>query len=247
MKNKQRLGHESLVDALRARGLVQAKTLEHILHQCQQTGALLTEQLVRDGIVSDWELAQLCSETFGLPFMPVDLYEPDRDLLALFEPEVLRQNALVPLERFGKILVVAMPCMVPSDVLESIQDRLDAKVMPVVGSVRANVRFLEENLAAVPSLTAVAEEVDAGDWSDVLDMGDAAVQVELVTAEAEAAIDGVESGLEPRGDDEHQDPADRGEPVELLDLDLDVEDAPAPLPDPEQPAPDFPKFGLDEA
>jgi hypothetical protein len=193
VKNKQRLAHELLADSLRDRRMVEPKTLEHVLHQCHQTGALFTEQLVRDGVVSDWELAQVCCEAFGLPFMPVDLYEPDVELIALFEPQTLRQSALVPLERFGNVLVVAMPCMVPSEVLDDIADRLNVKVMPVVGSVRANVRFLDENLPDVATeLARVAQEADGGAWADVLDMADAAVQVDLVGAEAEAALDQVE-------------------------------------------------------
>ncbi len=225
VKNKQRLDHELLAEALRDRNLVPAKTLEHILAQCVQTGALFTEQLVRDGVVSDWELGLLCSEKFGLPFMPVDMYDPDRELLALFEPTMLRQNALVPLDRFGKVLVVAMPCMVPSEVLDEIETRLSVRVMPVVGSVRANVRYLEENLKVGESLAKVAEEADDGDWTNVLDMGDAAVQVELVGAETEAAIDGVESGIAPL-DADPLDLLDRA-PTNGLEL-FDVE-APPPL------------------
>jgi hypothetical protein len=225
VKHKQRLDHELLAEALRDRGLVPPKTLEHVLAQCVQSGALFTEQLVRDGVVSDWELAQLCCEKFGLAFMPVDLYEPDRELLPLFDATLLRQNALVPLDRFGNVLVVAMPCMVPSEVLDEIETRLSVRVMPVVGSVRANVRYLEENLKVSESLAKVAEEADDGDWTNVLDMGDAAVQVELVGAEAEAALDDVERGIasEPAS---LEDLPPAG--LELLDLDLDA--PPAPLP-----------------
>lgn len=229
VKHKQRLDHELLAEALRDRGLVPPKTLEHVLAQCVQSGALFTEQLVRDGVVSDWELAQLCCEKFGLAFMPVDLYEPDRELLALFDATLLRQNALVPLDRFGNVLVVAMPCMVPSEVLDEIEARLSVRVMPVVGSVRANVRYLEENLKVSESLAKVAQEADDGDWTNVLDMGDAAVQVELVGAEAEAALDDVERGIasEPASLDDLP-PAG----LELLDLDLDA--PPAPLPNHER-------------
>lgn len=239
VKNKQRLDHELLADSLRDRRMVEPKTLEHLLQQCHQTGALFTEQLVRDGVVSDWELAQVCCEAFGLPFLPVDLYEPDLELIGLFDPQTLRQSALVPLERFGDVLVVAMPCMVPSEVLDEIADHLGVKVMPVVGSVRANVRFLDENLPNVATeLARVAEEADGGAWADVLDMADAAVQVDLVGAEAEAALDQVEHAgdalaeaeietLEFIGDTSLDDLAD--ESLDLLRL--DVEEVPPPLPE----------------
>jgi hypothetical protein len=239
VKNKQRLDHELLAEALRDRNLVPAKTLEHILAQCTQIGALFTEQLVRDGVVSDWELGLLCCEKFGLPFMPVDMYEPDRDLLKLFEPAMLRQNALVPLDRFGDLLVVAMPCMVPSEVLDEVEARLSVKVMAVVGSVRANVRYLEENLKVGESLAKVAEEADDGDWTNVLDMGDAAVQVELVGAEAEAALDGVEQGIAPAGAEilDALDALDRA-PTNGLEL-FDVDAPPAPMPNEQDRAPRY--------
>jgi len=237
LKNNQRLDHELLAETLRARGMVEPKTLEQALAACNASGALFTEQLVRDGVVSDWELAQVCCETFGLPFLPTDLYDPDLELIELFEPQTLRQTALVPLDRFGDVLVVAMPCMVPSDILDDIADRLQVKVMPVVGSVRANVRFLDEHLPDLAGdLARVAEEADGGEWTSVLDMGDAAVQVDLVGAEAEAALDQVESGQvegEPGTDEAAFEVVDDG-PLELLDLD----DAPPAMPTPADEARD---------
>lgn len=235
MKNKQRLDHELLAETLRDRGMVEPKTLEQTLAACNAAGALFTEQLVRDGVVSDWELAQVCCETFGLPFLPADLYDPDLGLIELFEPQTLRQTALVPLDRFGDVLVVAMPCMVPSDMLDDIADRLNVTVMPVVGSVRANVRFLDEHLPDLAGdLARVAEEADGGDWTNVLDMGDAAVQVDLVGAEAEAALDQVESAgsLEETSFES----VDVGESnsLELLDLD----DAPPAMPSGDLGTPD---------
>ncbi|NEO88018.1 MAG: hypothetical protein F6J87_27745 [Spirulina sp. SIO3F2] len=219
MKNNQRLDHELLAETLRARAMVDPKTIEQTLAACNSSGALFTEQLVRDGVVSDWELAQVCCETFGLPFLPADLYDPDLDLIELFEPQTLRQTALVPLDRFGDVLVVAMPCMVPSDILDDIADRLSVTVMPVVGSVRANVRFLDEHLPDLAGdLARVAEEADGGDWTNVLDMGDAAVQVDIVGAEAEAALDQVDAG-EPLEQVVDVTPEPESPPLDLLDLD----------------------------
>lgn len=253
VKNKQRLDHELLAETLRDRGMVDPKTLEQTLAACTQSGALFTEQLVRDGVVSDWELAQVCCETFGLAFLPADLYDPDTDLIELFDPQTLRQSALVPLDRFGDVLVVAMPCMVPSDVLDDIAERLDVKVMPVVGSVRANVRFLDEHLPDLAGeLARVAEEADDGDWTNVLDMGDAAVQVDIVGAEA--ALDQVDFGEpgddheSPRSSDAFEAPTPNVDASEDLDL-LGVDEAPPAMPKsqdrPDDEAPAFERIDED--
>ena len=178
MKSNQRLDYDRLAEALRERKLLDAETLRHVLHQCQSTGALFPELLVRENLVADWELARVSCEVFGLPYLPVDVYEPDADLLKGLDPALLRQFALVPLDRYGDLLVVAMPAMVPSSVLAELEERASCRALPVVGSVAANRAWLEVHLPKVemPDMAALAGGLE--DALGFLDEGDAAVRSE---------------------------------------------------------------------
>ncbi len=172
----QRLDYELLVESLKDRNLVDPEALSHILHQCESTGALLPALLVSEGLVSDWELARITCDVFGLPFLPLESYEPKRELADQLDANFLRQYLIVPLDRFGGLMTVAMPGMVPGVVLTAIEKKLDVKVLPIVGSVQGNMRWIEEHLPPPETLQITEEEARDGDWTDVLDLGDQAVK-----------------------------------------------------------------------
>lgn len=151
IKSTNRLDHDRLVDALIARGMVHPEALRQIQAECAARGGLLPEALVNEGTVSDWDLSRVVAEVFGLPFLPVDAYEVSKDALKGLDPEYLVRHCLVPLDRFGKLLTVAMPGMVPSDVLAHLGAQVDSQVVPVVGTVQSNRAWLTSNLQTAKS------------------------------------------------------------------------------------------------
>jgi hypothetical protein len=225
VKHNLRLDYERLADTIRDKQLVDPEALRHTLHQAQATGALFTELLVRDGLLTDWELCRLASEVFNLAFLPVDFYEPDKDLIARFDPEFLRQYGLVPLDCFGSLLTVAMPGMVPTEILNEVEERLSVTVLPVVGSVGGNQAWLDRHLPANPVFRKLAEEVATEGWGELFDVGDAAVQTDLSGAAPNFEVLQVEPddadrpppAMPSRGQ-HHGLPAE----AESLDLDLDL-------------------------
>ena len=214
MKINQRLDYTRLTEALGELGLVSPEALQAALEQSMTTGALLPGLLVDDGLVADWELSRVSSEVFNLPFLTVDVYAPSEEAMQDLDPEFLRRFALVPLDRYEKLLTVAMPAMVPTDVLTNLARRADAHVIAVVGSVASNRRWLEDHLpepdpsatpdqvaGALPNLDNVAAalpdvqvadgaKVVDDDWGGMFDAADAAVQLDILGADLEE-----ESGL----------------------------------------------------
>jgi hypothetical protein len=184
VKSFQRLDYERLAEALKERKLVEGEALRHILHQCNSTGAPLPDLLVREGLVADWELCRVCCELFHLPFLPLNNYEPDPDLFKSFDVELLRQYALVPMDRFGDLVTLAMPGMVPTDVLKAIEEEQGVKVLAVVSSVQSNHQWIEQHLPA-PNFDAFGEAAEDSEWTNILDMGEQAVTEELVAHDLE--------------------------------------------------------------
>ncbi len=172
------------------------ETLNHVLAQCQATGALLPEILVVENFVSDWEVSRVACELYHLPFLTVDLYEPDKGTIGEFDANFLRQFALVPLDRYGDLLTVVMPGLVPSDVLEGLRLTQTMKMMPVVGSVVSNRQWLNEHMPGpIPALAPAAPGADSipplpldatvenlepeENWLNIFDAGEEAVQLDL--------------------------------------------------------------------
>lgn len=204
MKSSHKLDYSRLAETLAERKLVERAALDHILQQCTATGTLMTELLVRESLISDWELSRVVCELYGLPFLPVRVYPPADHLLEGLDADYLRQYALVPLDRFGDVLTVAMPAMVPTHVLDGLVDAGEKVViLPAVGTVVDNRRWLDEHLppSDMPDLETIGASLPAGtvdveslaeidlsgvepseglaDWAGIFDAGDEAVQDEL--------------------------------------------------------------------
>jgi len=167
LKYQQRLDYGRLAEVLHERGLADLDAIRELLQLSQDGGPPFCESLVTSNLVSDWDLSKLVCETFQLPFLPVDLIEPNPAVLEEIDPEVFRKNQLVPVDLFGQVLTVAMPALVPADVLAHIAATTDFVVLPFVGTVESNKRWIQDKFAPSPA--------PGGSWESIFDAGDAGV------------------------------------------------------------------------
>ena len=169
MKYSQRLDHGRLAEALLERGLAEPEPVRELLQLSREGGMGFCEALVTSSLVSDWELSRLVSEIFQLPFLPVELVSPSPEAVSEVDRDLFIQHNLVPVDLFGQILTVAMPGLVSAEVLAEISARMDTEVLPLVGSVESNRRWVSEHLEA-----RVVPEREGG-WGSIFDEADAEV------------------------------------------------------------------------
>jgi len=186
-----RLEYNRLAEALAESGLVDKKSLRDALQYSASGGTAFPRALVEANLVTDWEISRVVCELYGLPFVPVEVMDPDPAALAGVETSFLIQHALVPLGRFGQVLTVSMPALVEADVLAMLSAQTDLLVLPVVGTVRSNRIWIETNLVkstppppkhgALPPPPAVGgpEQEESDAWGSFFDDADAAVLMEL--------------------------------------------------------------------
>lgn len=181
-KSNQRLEYGRLAEVLAERGLVEPQALREALQFSTQGNMPFPEALVTANLVADWELSRVVCEIYNLPFLTVDSIEVDVKARKGITEQFMIDNALIPIGRFGQVLTVCMPALVPAEVLGLLAAETDLFILPVVGTVRSNRRWIELNLqsalpaSALPSDASQPEEVQAGEWSSIFDQGDAAVQ-----------------------------------------------------------------------
>ncbi len=167
------------------RGLVEAQAVRDALEMGQRGSLPFPEALVSASLVADWELSRIVCEVFNLPFLPVEIADPDPAARQGLDEGFLQEHGLVPLSRYGNILTVAMPAVVPAEILSQVGAGSNLAISPVVGTVRTNRRWIEEHLSPqgpLPSevdLSDMAAEGEDGEWANIFDEGDAAVQLEL--------------------------------------------------------------------
>jgi len=184
VKNNQRLDYARLADVLADRGTCELQAVREALQFSARGNAPFAEALVNASLVSDWELSRVVCELYNLPFMPVDTYDPDPTARKGLNTAFLIEHGLVPLGRYGSLLTIAMPGMVPAEVLGLLSAETDLTIVPVVGTVQSNRRWIERHLqselrAALPSVTPEEAAHSSNEWGNIFDQGDAAVLLDL--------------------------------------------------------------------
>ncbi|MFH0826651.1 MAG: hypothetical protein V1923_02005 [Candidatus Omnitrophota bacterium] len=100
--NKQ-LG-ELLVD----KGIMDKRQLEKAVSFQKEKGGLIGEIIVELGFAKEEDIAQALTTQYGFPYLPLDNYEISPEIAHLIPVHVARQYLLIPIDRIGKNLTVAM-------------------------------------------------------------------------------------------------------------------------------------------
>ena len=245
MKYTQRLDYGRLAEVLHERGLAELASVQELLQLSKDDGTPFCEALVNSNIVSDWELSKVVCETFQLPFLPVDLVTPNPAALAEVDADLFRQHQLVPIDLFGQILTVAMPALVPAEVLAQVSAMTNYALLPMVGTVESNRRWIAEFMAAAEAPEADSME-NEGSWESMFDAADAEVAAARVDGGPDAAAPG---SLAPnRAKAAETDPVTLEQSLDLGALDLgSIEALPADdLETEPMELPPMPEFGQDQ-
>jgi len=173
VKHHQRLDYSRLAEVLHERGIGNVDAIRELLQQSREGGMPFCEALVTTNLVPDWDLSRIVCETFSLPFLPVDMVDPNAKVRADLDLKMLKSHQLIPLDRFGQVLTVIMPALVSADVLAMLSAATDLVILPVVGTVETNRRWILEHLGGNKQA-----EIEGG-WSNLFDQADAEVNASL--------------------------------------------------------------------
>ena len=95
-------------EVLLERGIIDRKKLEQALVYQKEHGGLMGQVLIKLGFTTEEEVALALTAQYGFPYLPLDNYELDGGLTAVIPEEVARQYCLIPIDRIGNALTLAM-------------------------------------------------------------------------------------------------------------------------------------------
>lgn len=95
-------------EVLLERGIINRKALEEALAYQKQHGGLMGQVLIRLGFVTEEGVALALTAQYGFPYLPLDSYEIDEGLTAIIPERIAREYCLIPIDRIGNALTVAM-------------------------------------------------------------------------------------------------------------------------------------------
>jgi len=191
----EKLHRIRLADLLVEEGVLDRSTVEDAQNQQDAEGKELGEVLVDREILSDYDLAKLVATHYTLPYLDVAGFSTKREVVELLPLETCIRHAILPLDRFGPLLTLAVSEVPPPEVVREIVAR--TKLVPTlfVSMRRAIVTVLEEekkrrdsrapkNVKAAPAKVAapVAEDADMDVSQAIPDLDLPAVSLKLGAA-----------------------------------------------------------------
>ena len=118
---QKRLISKKLGELLVERKVISLEHLSEAFKVQQEKGGLLGQILVSLGYATEEAVAQALTAQYGFPYLPLKHYTIDDELLTIVPENVARQYCLIPVDKIGNMLTVAMADPLNSKAVEDIE------------------------------------------------------------------------------------------------------------------------------
>ena len=108
MKNYKRTSNKQLGELLVERGIIDREQVAMAITYQKEKGGLLGEVLVELKFATEEDIAQALTCQYGFPYLPLASYEIDQEVINAVPENVCRQFCLIPIDKIGKSLTLAM-------------------------------------------------------------------------------------------------------------------------------------------
>ena len=95
--------------------IISPEQLQRAQEESKKSGERLGNTLVKVGAIQEDDLTQFLSKQYGVPAINLSEFDIDRDVIALVPKEVAERHRVVPVNRAGSSLIIAIAD--PSNIL----------------------------------------------------------------------------------------------------------------------------------
>ncbi|MBI4335812.1 MAG: hypothetical protein HY589_04070 [Candidatus Omnitrophica bacterium] len=128
----RRLVSKQLGEILKEAGVITDSQLKMALDAQKEKGGLIGEILVSLGYAKEEDIAQALTIQYGFPYLPLDNYNIDTEVIKLIPPEMARRHQVIPIDKLGTTITVAMANPLNAAALEEIEALTKCAVQPFV-------------------------------------------------------------------------------------------------------------------
>lgn len=121
MSSLKRVTVKQLGELLIERKIITAEQLQKALDFQKVNGGLIGEVLVQLGFAKEEDIAQVLTAQYGFPYLPLANYDIDAEVVKIVPEQVARQYCLVPIDRIGNNLTVAMSNPLNTQAVEDVE------------------------------------------------------------------------------------------------------------------------------
>ena len=117
----RRIINKQLGELLIERGIIEQRHLDKALTFQKERGGLLGEVLVELGFAREEDIAQALTAQYGFPYLPLSNYEINPEVINIVPARVARQYLLIPIDKLGNNLTLAMSNPLNVQAIEDIE------------------------------------------------------------------------------------------------------------------------------
>lgn len=121
MVSLNRLTRKKLGEILVEQGLLSEEQVQDTLRLQHQLGLLFGETLVQQKLITEEKMVAVLVSQFGIPYIIPTQYNINKELLEIFDPQMMRRFQFVPMDSIGSVLVVAIAGLLSEDLLREIE------------------------------------------------------------------------------------------------------------------------------
>jgi len=110
-----------LGELLIERKVIASEHLQKALDYQKVNGGLIGEILVQLGFAKEEDIAQELTAQYGFPYLPLANYDIDMDTVKVVPEHVARQYCLIPIDKIGNNLTVAMSNPLNTQAIEDVE------------------------------------------------------------------------------------------------------------------------------
>ena len=134
MRHFRKTVNKQLGEILLERGVITRVQLEAILVYQKEKGLLFGEALVEMKAGSEEDVVQALTCQYGFPYLPLANYEIAPEVVSTIPLSLCRQYCLVPIDKIGRSLTVAMANPLNVQALEDVEKSSDCSVQAFVST-----------------------------------------------------------------------------------------------------------------
>lgn len=111
-----------LGEILVEKGIITQEQLNKALDVQVEEGKMIGEVIVNLGFAKEDEIAQCLAHRYGFAFLPLENYEISQETLSLVPKSVSSHYCLIPIDKIGNTLTVAMFNPLNVEAIEDLED-----------------------------------------------------------------------------------------------------------------------------
>ena len=134
MRNFRKAVNKEIGEILLERGVISRAQLETILVYQKEKGILFGEALVQMKLGTEEDIVQALSCQYGFPYLPLNNYEIAPEVVATVPLDLCRLYCLVPIDKIGRSLTLAMANPLNVQALEDVENVTNCSVQAFVST-----------------------------------------------------------------------------------------------------------------